>query len=416
MKLNQLRQVLLNQYQKLDYKIQPSAPLIHPYFPMSFNMSAGFVQLEPYIRQKKEVDTEKIVTIQKCIRHFDRKKAGRDKTHLTFFEMWGALTLNKVVDREAQINQIWTVLINKLGLKKSKLAVTVFGGDKIKGKKFSRDKQMLQIWEKLDLKSNQVFIGDKTNTFWFQNGSSSPKTKKICGYQAEIFYLWGEKCCKNCSPFCECSAYLEISNNLLIDWIYDPVTKKLSKLTIPATETVIGLERLAAILQNKTNVWQLEEWGKTLALFSNLNLNQKNKQIIIDKLKTLIFLCLEDIPKPGRSGRQRLVRSFIREILSRLYLVFDNKKELKSFLTKITEQITSQYKEFYPNLDACQKKLVKTIMSHDLIYRETIRHAKESIKHAMLRGEIKDLDNEVKTSLQQEKGIPVFLIDKYFGK
>lgn len=95
MKLDEIRNTLENYYCNLGYIYQPSAPLMHDFFPMSFNMSAGFVQLEPYIHNKKRIDKMDIVTTQKCIRHFDLKKAGNNASHATFFEMFGALTLGE---------------------------------------------------------------------------------------------------------------------------------------------------------------------------------------------------------------------------------------------------------------------------------------------------------------------------------
>jgi alanyl-tRNA synthetase len=258
MKYNKLQKKLINKYQINAFVLQHSAPLIHPYFPMSFNMSAGFIQLEPYIRGKKDLKYTKITTIQKCIRHFDLNKAGRDNTHLTFFDMWGALTLGEM-DWFTLLKWNIELLTDDLGIDLDKLTFSVFGGEEIHGQKFEPDTESKQSWLKLGVREDQIHIGDFSNTFWFQGGDDlddntkgSPFDSRLCGYQTEIFYdLGGESCGDNCGPFCDCGKWLEISNNLNIQYDYSLKSRKYKKLSTPATETVIGVERVQTVLEGK---------------------------------------------------------------------------------------------------------------------------------------------------------------------
>jgi len=98
-----IRQKWLDYYQALGYKIIPSAPLVHPAFPTSFNMSAGLIQLDPKIRSPKKIKPLKECLIQKCVRHFDINKVG-DNTHLSFFEMAGAFEVGNFDEVETVSN------------------------------------------------------------------------------------------------------------------------------------------------------------------------------------------------------------------------------------------------------------------------------------------------------------------------
>ncbi len=75
-------------YKLKGAEILPSSPLIHPLFPMSFNMSTGLVQLDPLLRSKDIIHNKKMAVVQKCFRQFDINKVA-DLAHLSFFEMGG---------------------------------------------------------------------------------------------------------------------------------------------------------------------------------------------------------------------------------------------------------------------------------------------------------------------------------------
>jgi len=409
--LKELRNIILNHYNSLSYKIQDSAPLIHPYFPMSFNMSAGFVQLEPFINGDKKIENYKITTIQKCIRHFDLNKAGSDNSHMTFFEMWGALTVSKV-DREADISEIWNFLTKKLNIPLDKLAVTVFKGGRVKNLHFEKDILAENMWQNtIKINKNQIFYGDETNTFLFQGGSSlddqtkkSLFSKKLCGYQTEIFFdKTGKACSPQCSPFCDCDRWLEIANNLSISHQYNPETKKLNKLTIPATETVFGVERLLSALENKNDVFGTTTFKVLFDYLSkHTNLSYENQKKLIDRLRALYFLGAEDIPNPGKNGRNRIVRTMLRDTFSLVYFVdIQEKLEIIEQLFALFDEI---YLEFYPELYQSGNKIYNMIIEYNKVYKKTVNHASESIKNSLIR----------KEKISDQLGLPKFLINKLY--
>lgn len=154
----------INYYRSLGYSILQSAPLIHPLFPMSFNMSAGLVQLDPLIRGKEKVNLLKQCVIQKCFRYFDLDKIG-DDTHLSFFEMAGAFEIGKFEDKKT-IEGLYVFLTNILGINPEKLFITAFDQDQITDKKIvlnSRLKDYLTslVGERLIYGTQKLTFGNK---------------------------------------------------------------------------------------------------------------------------------------------------------------------------------------------------------------------------------------------------------------
>lgn len=133
-------------------------------------------------------------------------------------------------------------------------------------------------------------------------------------------------------------------------------------------------------------------------------------------MRALIFLAAEDIPEPDQNGRNRIVRKMIRDVLSSLYLHTQKREELEAILRSLVQIIHNQYIKHYPELEAIEDKLMKVIMDHESVYSETIRHAKASINHSILRGELDEKITDKKAQeLRLKLGIPVKLIRKYFG-
>ena len=204
-----------NYYRSLGYSLLQSAPLIHPLFPMSFNMSAGLVQLDPLIRGKKKIDLLKQCVIQKCFRYFDLDKIG-DDTHLSFFEMAGAFEIGKFEDKET-IERLYFFLTNILGINPEKLFITSFDQDQIANKKIVLDSHLKDFLT--SLVGERVIYGSEESNFWKQGGGAVfMDNMRLCGPSIEFFYDLGKKDCTNnkCNPFCSCGRFIEISNTLLI--------------------------------------------------------------------------------------------------------------------------------------------------------------------------------------------------------
>ena len=130
-----IRQAWLDFYQSKGYKKIDSAPLVHPAFPTSFNMSAGLVQLDPRIRMPTKSNPLKECLVQKCVRYFDINRVG-DNNHLSFFEMAGAFEVVEI-NIEQTILNVWEFLTAKLQINPLNLWITMFDKDIVVDKEIS---------------------------------------------------------------------------------------------------------------------------------------------------------------------------------------------------------------------------------------------------------------------------------------
>lgn len=168
MKISEITNKFLSYYQSNGAEKLDSAPLIHPLFPMSFNMSAGLVQLDPLLRSKKMINNKKMAVVQKCFRHFDIKNIT-DISHLSFFEMGGYFEVGELNKKEA-VSLIYNFLVNELKIDLNKLWVTVFAGDEVYDHKFPKDDDVIKIWEGLLPNKNHIISFGKENNYWVQGG------------------------------------------------------------------------------------------------------------------------------------------------------------------------------------------------------------------------------------------------------
>lgn len=421
MKISEIREKLEDYYKNLGYIYQPSAPLIHDFFPMSFNMSAGFVQLEPYIHQVKRIDAMDIVTTQKCIRHFDLKKAGIDNSHATFFEMFGALTIGGK-EKPILISNFFKLLLD-LKIDMAKITVSVFGGDTIHGRFFSADKFSQHTWLELGLSQDQIFIGNGSNTFWFQGGNSlddkskgSPFETRLCGYQTEVFYdLTGKPCQNNCGPFCNCGRWLEIGNNLDIRYEYSLVSNQFRDLELVSTETVTGVERLAVALNNKSGIWELPEFNAFYKACTNLEIvDFAIQKIILDRIRALLFIASENLPEPGRNGRNRIVRKLTRDVLGCIYLVSSEDGYVKETLLRLITEVVRIYEKKYPELKRGSKTLFDCLLDYNLVFKKSNLHALSSINNMIARGELTYIGTTELNEFESKLGITAGLVKLHF--
>ncbi|OGK44243.1 hypothetical protein A3B40_03695 [Candidatus Roizmanbacteria bacterium RIFCSPLOWO2_01_FULL_37_16] len=392
----------LNYYQSKGFRKIQSAPLIHPLFPTSFNMSAGIVQLDAKIRSPKKITSHKECLVQKCFRHFDISKVG-DNTHLSFFEMATSFEIGNA-NEEIAINDLWRFLTDNLTIDEKKLWITTFSQDRIANKPISLSKKLLSLISHIAKK--RVIYGSKETNFWQQGGGTEIKDNiRLCGPQIELYYDLGSKLgCqkKDCNPLDNCGRFLEIANTISIKYFIDYNQEpKLKNLVNPSTETVIGIERVAQILENKTDIFETLFFQPLTSQFSK-SLN-KDIKIICDHLKGLIFIFAEAKIEPGRNYRKRIVRTLIRELLTSFYIL---RLKPKDYLAKLISEAEKIYKERYPEVIKARRTLISTIFEHEVVFQKTLEKGANQIKKYLKENNIKKIGDKEKQFFRNNYGIP----------
>ncbi|EKD49135.1 MAG: hypothetical protein ACD_63C00257G0002 [uncultured bacterium] len=218
----ELRKKYIKFFIKKGHVEIPSASLIPENDPSALFISAGMHPLVPYLLGEPHPAGRRLVNVQKCIRFTDIEEIG-DTYHHTFIEMLGNWSLGdpKANDgiglgysKSEAIRWSFEFLTDEkwLGLDPSRLYFTVFAGDE----NVPRDEEAVEIWRKLGIARNHIFYLPKSENFWDLGGGTGP-----CGPSSEIYYDLDpkrRKCSSNCDPSCDCGKYLEIWNNVFMEY------------------------------------------------------------------------------------------------------------------------------------------------------------------------------------------------------
>ncbi len=294
--------------------------------------TAGMHPLVPYLLGEPHPAGNKICDIQRCIRTTDIDEVG-DDTHLTFFEMLGNWFLGEC-DKEKMIEYSFEFLTQYLKIPKEKLATTVFAGDETAPK----DEVAYNAWKKCGIK--EVFYLNKKHNWWALGGGVGP-----CGPDTEMFFDTGKpKCSESCSPACDCGKYIEIWNDVFMQYVVEKEGEKVKQLKKPNIDTGMGLERTVVILNGLKSVYDCGILKEVIDFISSKakvkyleNENSKRSyRVIADHLRSALFI-LGDAHGvlPSNVGQGYILRRFIRRAV--------NCARNIGFETKYFENILNMY-------------------------------------------------------------------------
>ena len=330
---------------KGHHRIQ-SASVIPENDPTVLFTTAGMHPLVPYLMGTPHPAGTRLTDVQKCIRTGDIDDVG-DPSHLTFFEMLGNWSLGDYFKKE-MIPWSWEFLTSPeyLGLPKEKLAFTVFEGDE----DCPRDLESYELWRSCGVKEENLFFLPKENNWWGPAGITGP-----CGSDTEMFIITDkEPCGPDCSPACSCGRYLEIWNDVFMQYNktaegkYEPLAKK-------NVDTGMGLERTVCVLNGKKSVYEIDAFARILKRISELSGKEyeadeattKAFRIIADHMRTSTFILGDDRGvSPSNTDQGYILRRLIRRAVR--YGMQLGMPE--GFTVEIAKVIIDQYKDVYPEL------------------------------------------------------------------
>ena len=233
----ELRNLYLNFFKEKNHEIIPSSSIVPENDPTVLFTTAGMHPLVPYLLGETHPNGKRLTDVQKCIRTSDIEEVG-DSSHLTFFEMLGNWSLGDYFKKES-ISYSYEFLTEVLKIPRDKLYFTVFEGDEIA----PRDLESYEAWKSVGVDEDHILFLGKEDNFWILGSGIGP-----CGPDTEIFYDTGkEKCSKDCNPSCDCGKYLEIWNNVFMEF-YKDEQGNLTKLKHHNVDTGMGLERIICVL------------------------------------------------------------------------------------------------------------------------------------------------------------------------
>ncbi|MCR4875888.1 MAG: alanine--tRNA ligase [Clostridiales bacterium] len=323
-----------------------SASVIPENDPTVLFTTAGMHPLVPYLMGTPHPAGTRLTDVQKCIRTGDIEDVG-DPSHLTFFEMLGNWSLGDYFKKE-MIPWSWEFLTSPeyLGLPKDRLAFTVFEGDA----DCPRDMESYDLWRSCGVKEENLFFLPKENNWWGPAGLTGP-----CGSDTEMFIITDrEPCGPDCSPACSCGRYLEIWNDVFMqynktaDGTFEPLAKK-------NVDTGMGLERTVCVLNGKKSVYEIDAFARILNRIAELSGKAYDSEesvtrafrIIADHMRTSTFILGDDRGvSPSNTDQGYILRRLIRRAVR--YGMQLGMPE--GFTVEIAKVIIDQYQDVYPEL------------------------------------------------------------------
>ena len=391
-----LREKYLDFFKSKGHTVIASASLIPDNDPTVLFTTAGMHPLVPYLLGAKHPGGTRLTDVQKCVRTGDIDEVG-DATHCTFFEMLGNWSLGDYFKHES-IGFSFEFLTQVLGIPTEKLAVSVFAGDE----DCARDEVSTKRWEELGIKKENIFFLPKKNNWWGPAGVTGP-----CGPDTEIFFITDkEKCCEDCSPACDCGRYVEIWNNVFMEFFKnaDGTFRPLDQKNV---DTGMGLERTVAMLNGFTSVYDIDVFKPVIELLDKRSGKEdkvREKRIIADHIRTATFMLGDENGiTPSNVDQGYILRRLIRRAVR-----FARGLEIEStVLEEISKIYIDEYAPYYPEIKQNEDKILSELRLEIERFGKTVAQGMKEFEK--LRGYIQNnrLSGKAAFRLYDTFGFPI---------
>ncbi len=418
MKAIEIRNKYLSFFERHGHKIIPSSSLIPENDPSVLFTTAGMQPLIPYLLGGKHPEGKRLTDYQKCVRTVDIEDVG-DNRHLTFFEMLGNWSLGDYF-KEESIQMSYDFLTKELNIPVEKISVTCFAGDE----DAPRDEVSAKCWEKAGIPKERIYFFGKENNWWIA-GNEGP-----CGPDTEMFYDTGKPACgPNCDPSCDCGKYVEIWNNVFMEFFKHP-DGTYTKLEQKNVDTGLGLERMTMLLQGKETPYEIELFSPVMDRLKELTRvdNINSRRIVAEHLRSsMMIIC--DGGRPSNIERGYILRRLIRRMTRHLRKLEINLDEIGNLVDIYVETLKDMYPELLVNKNTIKdvlieekNKFVKTLENGEREFKKAVEKAKREGKNKIDGQTVFNLyetygfPQEITVELAKEQGMEVELeqFDKLF--
>lgn len=371
MKAIEIRNKYLDFFKRHGHAVIPSAPLIPENDPSVLFTTAGMQPLVPYLLGEKHPEGTRLTDFQKCLRTNDIDEVG-DNRHLTYFEMLGNWSLGDYF-KEESIAMSFEFLTKELGIPVEKLSVTCFAGDE----DCQRDEVTASCWRKAGIPEDRIYYFGKDDNWWIA-GEEGP-----CGPDTEMFYDTGKpKCSENCNPSCGCGKYVEIWNNVFMEF-FKTKDGKYTKLKQHNVDTGLGLERMTMLLQGKETPFDTELFKPVMDKLQELageNDSIESRRIVAEHLRASMMI-IQDGGLPSNVDRGYILRRLIRRMVRHLRKLQINLNELGELIDLNIETL----KEMYPELHQNRNKIKSVIIEEKDKFEKTLERGEREFNKIVNR-------------------------------
>ena len=393
--LNELREKYLHYFETKGHLRLGSFPLVPKDDPSLLLINSGMAPMKKWFLGQEEPPRHRVTTCQKCIRTPDIERVGITARHGCFFEMLGNFSFQDYFKKEV-IPWAWEFLTKELEIPADKLYISVY----------QDDDEAYDIWTKsVGIPEDHMVRLGKEDNFW-EHGSGP------CGPCSEIYFDRGLKygCGKpTCGVGCDCDRFMEIWN--LVFSQYDSDGKgTYALLPKPNIDTGMGLERLAVVMQDVDNLFEVDTVAAVLHHVERISgkqygANEKDDisiRVITDHIRATVFMASDGI-LPSNEGRGYVMRRLLRRAARHgRMLGIDH-----PFLTDLVDTVIISSEVGYPELREHESYIKKVIGTEEERFYKTIDSGMN-----ILNGMIQHLHETHKKILS---GLDVFKLNDTFG-
>jgi alanyl-tRNA synthetase len=408
----EIRNGFLNYFESKGHTIVESASLIPQNDPTLLFTNAGMVQFKGVFLGEEKRLFSRAASSQKCVRaggkHNDLENVGRTARHHTFFEMLGNFSFGDYFKQDA-IKMGWEFLTGVLKIDPSRLWVTVF----------LDDDEAYDIWKnQVKVSPDRIVrLGEKDN-FWSM-GDTGP-----CGPCSEILIDQGEefKCSSpDCKVGCDCDRYLELWNLVFMQYDRD-INGNKTALPKPSIDTGMGLERVAAVLQNKKSNYDSDLFEPLIRFVEKISgikygfdpEHDTSIRIIADHCRATSFMIADGV-MPSNEGRGYVLRRIMRRAARRGKLLGLE----KPFLYDVVDVLAEQMKEIYPELNRSLDYIKKVVFNEEKSFSLTLKAGLEILEQEVekiKKGNKTVINGDIVFKLYDTYGFPVDLTNDIVGE
>ncbi len=411
MTANELRTKYIEFFKTKDHAEISGKSVIPENDPTVLFTTAGMHPLVPYLMGEPHPAGTRLCDYQKCIRTGDIDSVG-DSSHLTCFEMLGNWSLGDYFKDES-IHWSFEFLTKPewLNIPIDKISVTVFEGEE----GIPRDDESAELWASLGIPKERIHYLPREDNWWGPAGETGP-----CGPDTEIFYDTGlSSCGENCRPGCSCGKYIEMWNNVFMQYFKDK-DGNYTKLDRQCVDTGMGIERTVAMLQGKKSVYDTEVFRPILDCleeitgrkYGNDEVTDTSMRIICDHLRASVFI-LGD-PKsvlPSNVGAGYVLRRLIRRSVRHgKKLGLDGE-----FLVKPAQVVIDNFKIAYSELEEKKQEIFDALKAEEVKFLDTLKKGEaefEKLLPNLMRNPQKVIPGRVAFRLYDTFGFPIELTEE----
>ena len=395
--LNELREKYLAFFESKDHLRLPSFSLVPQGDKSILLINAGMTPMKKYFTGEVTPPKKRVTTCQKCIRTPDIENVGKTARHGTYFEMLGNFSFGDYFKHEATA-WAWEFFTKVLEIPEELLYVSVY----------LEDDEAYDIWTKeVGVDPSHMVRFGKEDNFW-EHGAGP------CGPCSEIYFDRGpDKGCgsPDCKVGCECDRFIEVWNLVFTQFENDG-NNNYTRLANPNIDTGMGLERLACIMQDVENLFEVDTVQnimKHIIDISGIEYHKDAKKdislrVITDHIRSTTFMVGDGV-LPSNSGRGYVLRRLLRRAARHGRLIGID----RPFLAEVCETVIKENANAYPNLVEKQDYIKKVIAMEEESFYKTIDSGLGLLNEMMANSKDGVLSGEDAFKLQDTFGFPIDL-------